>query len=63
MAPVSGGVRTTVRDSGTTPPVPRPPDLADGTGGFGWSIVQRLAHRLEVLPRPDGKEIRAVLPW
>ena len=63
LAPAPGTVQVTVCDTSPTPPRPRPGDLDGGTGGFGWPIVQRLAHRVEVLPRPGGKEIRALLPW
>ncbi|PJE99627.1 ATP-binding protein [Streptomyces carminius] len=63
LAPAPDGVQITVRDGSPDPPRPRPSDLNGGTGGFGWSIVRRLAHRVEVLPRPDGKEIHVFLPW
>ncbi|MFP8903363.1 ATP-binding protein [Streptomyces atacamensis] len=63
LAPVPGGVRVTVRDTSTTLPRPRTPDVDGGAGGFGCPIVQCLAHRLEALPHQDGKEIHAVLPW
>jgi anti-sigma regulatory factor (Ser/Thr protein kinase) len=63
LIPASDGVRITVRDTSTTPPRPRTPDVDGGAGGFGWPIVQRLAHHVEVRLRPGGKEIHAVLPW
>ncbi|MGK5447397.1 ATP-binding protein [Streptomyces radiopugnans] len=63
LAPVPGGVQVTVRDTSPTPPRPRAGDSIHGAGGFGWPIVQRLAHRTEVLPYRDGKEIHAFLPW
>ncbi|MCI0386101.1 ATP-binding protein [Streptomyces sp. CNQ085] len=60
----SGGrVQVAVRDGDPTPPSPRRADLDGGGGGFGWSIVERIADRLSVHPLPDGKEIHAFLPW
>ncbi len=59
-----GRVRISVRDTSTDLPAPRTPDLVSGNGGFGWpTIIQYLANTVEVVPRPGGKEIHAVLPW
>ena len=63
LAHVVNGVRVSVRDTGAALPRFRSGDLEGGTGGFGWSIVRRLAHSLEVVPQQDGKEVHAVLPW
>ncbi|MTE21839.1 ATP-binding protein [Streptomyces sp. TRM43335] len=60
---VSGLIQVTVRDTSTDAPRPRRADLNSGTGGFGWSIVERVAERFQVRPLPDGKEIHAFLPW
>lgn len=59
----SGLVQVTVRDTSPATPQPREADLNSATGGFGWSIVERIAERLRVHPLPDGKEIHAFLPW
>ncbi|MFJ3520398.1 hypothetical protein [Streptomyces sp. NPDC090131] len=41
----------------------RTPDLVDGTGGFGWHMVNDLAHHVVVTPGPEGgKTVRALLP-
>ncbi|WP_380900267.1 ATP-binding protein [Streptomyces desertarenae] len=63
LAFTSGRVQVTVRDTSTTMPQPRRADLTSGTGGFGWSIVERIAERLQAQPLPEGKEIHAFLPW
>ncbi|WP_069816554.1 ATP-binding protein [Streptomyces sp. TP-A0874] len=48
-----------VEDLSRTAPVPRrEPDLS-GAGGLGLLMVERLAGGVEVLPRPDGKTVRA----
>ncbi|MCD0485479.1 ATP-binding protein [Streptacidiphilus sp. ASG 303] len=57
------GVHAVVYDTSTLLPRPRTPDLARGTGGFGWPLVQRLARDLRTAVRPDGKEVHAVLAW
>jgi anti-sigma regulatory factor (Ser/Thr protein kinase) len=55
-----GGVGITVRDTSPSLPHPRPPDR---TGGRGWPIVLRLAHRVDVVPHRDGKSVHAELAW
>jgi hypothetical protein len=41
----------------------RTPDLNSTTGGFGWPMVNRLAHTTHVTAAPDGgKTVRALLP-
>ncbi|MFD3762144.1 ATP-binding protein [Streptomyces sp. NPDC058622] len=47
---------------------PRLPQLraprTDGTGGWGWFVIKRLATRVHIKPMPDGgKTICAALPW
>ncbi|MDG9702597.1 ATP-binding protein [Streptomyces sp. DH37] len=63
LALVRGSIQITVGDTNPAPPRPRADDLHGGTGGFGWPIVQRLAHHTEVPARAGGKEIHAFLPW
>jgi hypothetical protein len=51
-----------VADPSSAQPQDRTPDLTGRTGGFGWPMVQRLAEKVTVRPRPGGgKTIRAVL--
>ncbi|GJF30391.1 ATP-binding protein [Kitasatospora sp. NE20-6] len=58
------GVRVSVRDTSPALPRPRIPDLATGTGGFGWSaIIGPLATQVDITTHTGGKEIHAVLPW
>lgn len=52
----------TVGDADPRPPQERAPDLAGGTGGFGWPMVQHMARTVTVTRGPHGKTIRAVLP-
>lgn len=56
------GVAVTVGDADPRPPQERAPDLAGGTGGFGWPMVQHMARTVTVARGPIGKTIRAVLP-
>lgn len=56
------GVAVTVGDADPRPPQERAPDLAGGTGGFGWPMVQHMARTVTVTRGPIGKTIRAVLP-
>ncbi|MFD3809225.1 ATP-binding protein [Streptomyces sp. NPDC058619] len=47
---------------------PRLPQLrtpgTDGTGGWGWFVIKRLATRVHIKAMPDGgKTICAALPW
>jgi signal transduction histidine kinase len=58
--PVS--VQVAVDDASSTPPRLRQPDLTGRTGGFGWSMVRKLADGLVVRPRTGGgKTVAAVL--
>ncbi|WP_030776520.1 ATP-binding protein [Streptomyces sp. NRRL S-920] len=51
-----------VTDADPRPPRERTPDLAGGTGGFGWPMVRSLALAVEVSTGPQGKTVRADLP-
>lgn len=55
-------VEVAVHDASTQPPRMRTPDLNGGTGGFGWPVVNRLAHTTHVThPPTGGKTISAHL--
>jgi anti-sigma regulatory factor (Ser/Thr protein kinase) len=43
-----------VSDGSSSPPVARTPDLASGTGGFGWHLLHRLAQRVDVSVHDSG---------
>lgn len=49
-----GTIEVAVDDSSPQAPRMRAPDLNDGTGGFGWPMVNRLARTTAVTPRPAG---------
>ena len=52
-----------VADADPRLPEPRTP-RADGTGGWGWFLLDRLATRVRVEPAPEGgKIVCACLPW
>ncbi|WP_367039434.1 ATP-binding protein [Streptomyces sp. Je 1-332] len=55
-------IAVTVGDADPRPPQERAPDLAGGTGGFGWPMVQHMARAVTVTRGPNGKTVRAVLP-
>ncbi|MCS0639746.1 ATP-binding protein [Streptomyces sp. LP05-1] len=55
------GLMVELDDSSTKLPTERAPDFAGG-GGFGWPMIQRLAGRVEVRPRPAGKTVCAMWP-
>ncbi|MFD9479022.1 ATP-binding protein [Streptomyces nojiriensis] len=56
-------IEVAVEDSSPLPPRMRIPDLVDGTGGFGWLMVNDLARATVVTPTPEGgKTVRALLP-
>ncbi|MFF9813224.1 ATP-binding protein [Streptomyces sp. NPDC014006] len=55
-------VEVTVVDSDPTPPCSRLPDLSGQAGGFGWSMVRRLAKRVTVVPVPSGKAVCVLMP-
>ncbi|GAA3151480.1 ATP-binding protein [Streptomyces rectiviolaceus] len=56
------GIAVVVGDADPRPPRERTPDLAGGTGGFGWPMVQHMAKAVTVTVGPNGKTIRALLP-
>ncbi|WP_329201300.1 MULTISPECIES: ATP-binding protein [unclassified Streptomyces] len=56
-------IEVAVHDPSPQPPRMRTPDLLAGTGGFGWPMVNRLAHATRVTATPNGgKTVRAFLP-
>ncbi|MFD9415180.1 ATP-binding protein [Streptomyces goshikiensis] len=58
-----GTIEVAVGDPSPRLPRMRTPDLVDGTGGFGWHMVNDLAHHVAVTPGPEGgKTVRALLP-
>ncbi|MGW6273900.1 MULTISPECIES: ATP-binding protein [unclassified Streptomyces] len=59
---LSDGIAVAVGDADPRPPQERAPDLAGGTGGFGWPMVRHMARTVTVTRGPNGKTIRAVLP-
>ena len=62
LADYRPGLTVAVSDTSGVQPVARPPDLATGTGGFGWHLLHRIARQVEV--RPDaagGKTVTATL--
>ncbi|MER5968290.1 ATP-binding protein [Streptomyces sp. NPDC002055] len=48
-----------IDDTSEVLPAPRTPNL-DGGGGMGWHMVQRLATRVEVRRRDEGKTVCAI---
>lgn len=54
-------IEVAVHDHSPQPPRMRTPDLNDGTGGFGWPMVSRLARTTTVTCRADGKTVSALL--
>lgn len=50
-----------VGDSSPVLPRPRTPDVTGEGGGFGWSMVCRLAVSVEVHSKPAGKTVTAVI--
>ncbi|MFJ9341977.1 ATP-binding protein [Streptomyces sp. NPDC101733] len=58
-----GSIEVAVDDLSPRPPRMRVPDLHHGTGGFGWHMVNDLAHATAVTPTAEGgKTVRALLP-
>ncbi|MFE5524540.1 ATP-binding protein [Streptomyces virginiae] len=56
-------IEVAVEDPSPRPPRMRAPDLVDGTGGFGWHMVDDLSLATVVTPGPgSGKTVRALLP-
>ncbi|MFE1176821.1 ATP-binding protein [Streptomyces sp. NPDC058773] len=50
-----------VGDSSSALPRPRTPDVTGEGGGFGWSMVCRLAESVEVHSKQAGKTVTAVI--
>ncbi|MEU9255427.1 ATP-binding protein [Streptomyces sp. NPDC048270] len=56
-------IEVAVEDPSPRMPRMRTPDLVDGTGGFGWHMVNDLSLATVVTPGPEGgKTVRALLP-
>uniref|UniRef100_A0AAU2JY32 ATP-binding protein n=1 Tax=Streptomyces sp. NBC_00049 TaxID=2903617 RepID=A0AAU2JY32_9ACTN len=52
-----------VTDTSSDPPKPYPPHT-DGTGGWGWQLINHLATEVHIEPTPEGgKTICARAPW
>ncbi|WP_327739212.1 ATP-binding protein [Streptomyces nojiriensis] len=52
-----------VTDTSPDPPKPRPPHT-DGTGGWGWQLINHLTTEVHIEPTPGGgKTICARAPW
>ncbi len=54
-------IEVAVRDRSSQTPRMRTPDLNDGTGGFGWPMVNRLARATAVNRQAGGKTVSAFL--
>lgn len=54
-------IEVAVHDRSPQTPRLRAPDLNGGTGGFGWPMVNRLAHATSVTRQPGGKTVSALL--
>ncbi|MCX5141010.1 MULTISPECIES: ATP-binding protein [unclassified Streptomyces] len=58
----NGALHVRVADPSPAHPQSRVPDMTGRTGGFGWPMILRLAHRVTVRPLGnEGKIILAVL--
>ncbi|MEV0905515.1 ATP-binding protein [Streptomyces hokutonensis] len=56
------GIEVTVHDHSPQAPRMRTPDLNDGTGGFGWPMVNRLARTTAVTRQAaGGKTVSTIL--
>jgi anti-sigma regulatory factor (Ser/Thr protein kinase) len=54
-------IEVTVRDRSSQTPRMRTADLTDGTGGFGWPMVNHLARATAVHREAGGKTVSAFL--
>ncbi|MFI6103066.1 ATP-binding protein [Streptomyces sp. NPDC051310] len=53
-----------VSDTSASPPRPRAPDITGARGGWGWTLIARVANEVRVIPGPGGgKTVLARLPW
>ncbi|OEJ30263.1 hypothetical protein BGK67_01820 [Streptomyces subrutilus] len=60
---LEGSIDVCVTDHSPQSPRPRTPG-SDGTGGWGWFMIKRLATHIRIKPVPaGGKTICAELPW
>ncbi|MGW7102386.1 ATP-binding protein [Streptomyces sp. NPDC054838] len=58
----TGSIEIAVHDASPHPPLLRTPDLNGGAGGFGWPMINRLAHTTRITHRPTGgKTVSALL--
>ncbi|MFD7095808.1 ATP-binding protein [Streptomyces xanthophaeus] len=57
-----GAIEVAVGDPSPRMPRMRTPDLVEGTGGFGWHMVNDLAHRVVITPGLDGGKTVRVFP-
>ncbi|MCL7490247.1 MULTISPECIES: ATP-binding protein [Streptomyces] len=55
-------VVVTVGDSSPVLPRPRTPDVTGEGGGFGWSMVCRIATAVEIRREQAGKTVTAIVP-
>ncbi|WP_251016553.1 ATP-binding protein [Streptomyces sp. ISL-99] len=53
-----------VSDTSASPPRPRAPDVTGAHGGWGWTLIARVANEVRVMPGPGGgKTVLVRLPW
>ncbi len=58
------GVLVEVSDRSPALPKPRIPDVTGARGGWGWTMIDRLADEVRTTSGPDGgKTVRTRLPW
>ncbi|WP_405681003.1 ATP-binding protein [Streptomyces sp. NBC_00868] len=58
-----GHIDIGVADTSPDPPQPRPPHT-EGTGGWGWILINHLATNVRIEPAPGGgKTIHTRIPW
>ncbi|MFI6150530.1 ATP-binding protein [Streptomyces sp. NPDC051109] len=56
-------IEVAVQDTSPELPRMRTPDLDDGTGGFGWHMINDVSLASDVRPGPEGgKTVRVLLP-
>ncbi|MGW7578732.1 ATP-binding protein [Streptomyces sp. NPDC054765] len=59
---VEGCLELAVEDGNQRRPATRAPRGPGATGGYGWPLIQRLAHTVDITPTATGKTIRVTLP-
>ncbi|MFG2140109.1 ATP-binding protein [Streptomyces sp. NPDC048650] len=62
LSACSEAIAVAVSDESHVLPRPREADIAGEGGGFGWSMVCRMATAVAVTEEPEGKTINAVIP-